>query len=91
MLFKVRSALKYKTSSPGCRSAKVGATLVTNPNRIHLCKGDIVALVDVENGIQEGSCDVGEFTPYTRKPSALVQGVKALEVLLADDVPPDFH
>jgi hypothetical protein len=67
MLFKVRSAIKYRTTSPGCPSAKVGATLVTNPDSVHLCKGDIVGLVDLENGMQEGSCEVGEFTPYTRK------------------------
>jgi hypothetical protein len=67
MLFKVRSAIKYRTSSVGCPAAKVGATLVTNPNSIRLCKGDPVGLVDVENGIQEGSCQVGEFVPYKRK------------------------
>jgi hypothetical protein len=66
MLFKVRSAIKYRTDSPGCPAAKVGASLVTNPNSVHLCKGDIVGLVDIENGIQEGSCEVGEFTPYKR-------------------------
>lgn len=67
MLFKVRSAIKYRTDSPGCPAAKIGATLVTNPDNSHLCKGDIVGLVDLDNGIQEGSCAVGEFIPYKRK------------------------
>jgi hypothetical protein len=67
MLFKVRSVVKYRTNSLGCPGAKVGATLVTNPSSIHLCKGDIVGLVDLDNGFQEGSCEVGDFTPYTRK------------------------
>lgn len=67
MLFKVRSAIKYRTDSPGCPAAKIGATLVTNPDSSHLCKGDIVGLVDLDNGIQEGSCAVGEFIPYKRK------------------------
>jgi hypothetical protein len=67
MLFKVRSAVKYRTSSPACPSMRVGLTLVTNPDSIHLCKGDAVGLVDLDNGIEEGSCAVGEFVPYTRK------------------------
>jgi len=67
MLFKVRSAIKYRTDSLGCPAAKVGATLVTNPDSVHLCKGDVVGLVDLDNDMHEGSCQVGEFIPYKRK------------------------
>jgi hypothetical protein len=67
MLFKVRSAVKYRTDSIGCPTTSVGMTLVTNRSHNVLCKGDIVGLVDLENGIEKGACHVGEFTPYRRK------------------------
>jgi len=67
MLFKVRSSIKYRTSTVGCPARRVGLTLMTNPGSTNLCKGDVVGLWDLENDIQEDSCQVGEFTPYTRK------------------------
>ena len=67
LLFKVRSSIKYRTDSVGCPADRVGLTLVTNPDNVRLCKGDVVGLYDLENDIHEGSCQVGEFTPYTRK------------------------
>jgi hypothetical protein len=67
MLFKVRSSIKYRTPSIGCPAQRVGITLMTNPGSTNLCKGDAVGMWDLENDIQEDSCQVGEFTPYTRK------------------------
>lgn len=67
MLFKVRSSIKYRTSTVGCPAQRVGLTLMTNPGSTNLCKGDVVGMWDLENDIQEDSCQVGEFTPYRRK------------------------
>ena len=67
MLFKVRSSIKYRTPTVGCPAQRVGLTLMTNPGSTNLCKGDVVGMWDLENDIQEDSCQVGEFTPYTRK------------------------
>ena len=67
LLFKVRSSIKYRTDSIGCPADRVGLTLITNPDNVRLCKGDVVGLYDLENDIHEGSCQVGDFTPYTRK------------------------
>ena len=66
MLFKVRSSTKYRTDSAGCPAQRVGLTVVTNPDHTRLCSGDAVGLEDLDNGITEGSCQVGEFTPYRR-------------------------
>jgi hypothetical protein len=67
MLFKVRSSIKYRTSSVGCPAQRVGLTLMTNPGSTNLCKGDVVGMWDLANDIQEDSCQVGNFTPYRRK------------------------
>ena len=67
MLFKVHSSIKYQTPTPGCPPERVGRTLVTNPSHNNLCKGDTVGLVDLQSGIDDGACQVGEFTPYRRK------------------------
>ena len=66
MLFKVRSAIKYRTDSSGCPAQRVGLTIVTNSDHGRLCSGDVVGLQDLENGTVEGSCAVGEFMPYRR-------------------------
>ena len=67
MLFKVRSAIKYRTQSTGCPAARVGLSIVTNTDYAKLCSGDAVGLMDLENDMVAGSCMVGEFTPFRRK------------------------
>lgn len=66
MLFKVRSSIKYRTDSAGCPAARVGLTIVAEHDHNRLCSGDVVSLQDLDNDIVEGSCAVGEFTPYRR-------------------------
>lgn len=67
MLFKVRSAIKYRTETRGCPADSAGLTLVTNRSHHLMCQGDTVGLVALESGIEKGACQVGEFTPYRRK------------------------
>ena len=66
MLFKVRSSIKYRTESSGCPAQRVGLTITTNSDHGKLCSGDVVGLQDIDNDMIEGSCQIGEFTPYRR-------------------------
>ena len=66
LLFMEGSAVKFHTVSPACPASR-GFALVTSTSYGRLCKGDLVGFIDVESGIEKGSCEVGEFTPYRRQ------------------------
>jgi hypothetical protein len=66
LLFMEGSAVKFHTISPACPDSR-GFALVTSTSYGRLCKGDLVGFIDVESGIEKGSCEVGEFTPYRRQ------------------------
>jgi hypothetical protein len=40
--------------------------LVTRQYSGSLCRGDIAQVLDVSNGIQVGSCVMGDFVPYSK-------------------------
>ena len=49
----------------GCHGAKTDA-LVTRPFSTSYCRGEIVQVVDLQNGVHRGSCAWGDFIPYTK-------------------------
>ena len=54
----------------GCPSLDHGRALRTSTPSTRLCRGDIATVFDPVSGIDYGSCSLGEFTPYDRRPSA---------------------
>ena len=54
----------------GCPSLEHGRALRTSTPSTRLCRGDIATVFDPVSGIDYGSCGLGDFTPYRRRPSA---------------------
>ncbi|TFI57238.1 hypothetical protein E2493_16165 [Sphingomonas parva] len=54
----------------GCPSLEHGRALRTSTPSTRLCRGDIATVFDPVSGISYGSCGLGAFTPYERRPSA---------------------
>jgi hypothetical protein len=52
----------------GCPILRPGRALNVRTTGSQLCRGDIVTVVDTLNGINYGSCGLGDFTPYERLP-----------------------
>jgi hypothetical protein len=67
VILRHRNGLIYRNDPPGgCPAQRVGMQTATNPRDVRLCKGDPVAVVDVERGTQAGACDLGDWIPYRR-------------------------
>lgn len=68
IIAKQNASLFYRNDPVnGCPAAKVGLTLVTNANHgDKLCEGDVVGLVNLDNGVQAGACRLGPWTPFRR-------------------------
>ena len=54
----------------GCPSLENGRALSTRTTSTRLCRGDIANVFDPVAGMSYGSCGLGQFTPYERRPSA---------------------
>ncbi|HEX5183989.1 MAG TPA: hypothetical protein VFW19_12675 [Allosphingosinicella sp.] len=52
--------------SGGCPNLNHGLTLVFRTPMDRLCRGDIAEVIDPVAHIPEGSCILGDFTPYRR-------------------------
>lgn len=50
----------------GCPDLNHGSALVTRTPSDQLCRGDIARVVDPVAHMTEGSCALGDFTPYQR-------------------------
>ncbi len=50
----------------GCQDLNQGLALVTHTTSDQLCRGDIADVIDPVAHIHEGSCGLGDFTPYQR-------------------------
>jgi hypothetical protein len=50
----------------GCSGLTDSRTLVTRTTSSQLCRGDIATIVDSATGMFQGSCGLGDFTPYSR-------------------------
>lgn len=67
LLFEGRGGLVYlNRPANGCPDLNAGRSLVTRTPSGQLCRGDIARVVDPTNGIEYGSCGLGEFVPYRR-------------------------
>ena len=51
----------------GCPVMRSGYALRLQTTTAQLCRGDVVSVFDPVNGIDIGSCGLGEFTPYRRR------------------------
>jgi hypothetical protein len=51
----------------GCPALNSGRALQVRTSASQLCRGEIVTVFDPLNGIQFGSCGLGDFTPYERR------------------------
>jgi hypothetical protein len=51
----------------GCPVLRHGRALNVRTTTSQLCRGDIVSVFDPVNGIEYGSCGLGDFTPYERR------------------------
>jgi hypothetical protein len=52
----------------GCPLVRDGRALSLRTIGSQLCRGDIVSVFDPVNGMNFGSCGLGDFTPYERLP-----------------------
>lgn len=50
----------------GCPSLTAFRGIVTRTPSTQICRGDIARVVDFVNGIEGGSCVLGEFVPYEK-------------------------
>lgn len=68
VLFREGRRKVYRNDPPGgCSPMGFGGyTLVTRSTSSQLCRGDIVQVTDLRNGIIAGSCALGDFVPYER-------------------------
>lgn len=65
LIYRDSSRLVYKNELIGrCSGLTSGDTLVIRTYGSQYCKGDIGYVVDLNSGIQRGSCALGDFTPY---------------------------
>jgi hypothetical protein len=53
----------------GCPELREGRTLITNTPAGQLCRGDIVRVTSLTSGVDYGTCALGDFTRYERRPS----------------------
>ena len=51
----------------GCPLLDHGRAISFRTTTNQLCRGDIVSVFDPVNGINYGSCGLGDFEPYTRR------------------------
>ncbi len=49
-----------------CPVLRDGTSLVTNTLAGQLCSGQIVSVVDLQTGVERGTCALGDFTAYRR-------------------------
>ncbi|MBV8686051.1 MAG: hypothetical protein JOZ90_12445 [Alphaproteobacteria bacterium] len=52
----------------GCPDLNLGRALRTMTTTTQLCRGDIATVFDPVSGIDYGSCGLGDFQPYRRRP-----------------------
>ena len=66
ILFREGRNLVYRNDPRGGCSpmGRGGYTLVTRSSTGHMCRGDIVRVVDLTSKITAGSCSLGDFVPY---------------------------
>lgn len=65
ILFEGKGRTLYINRPPaGCSELTFNKALVTKTYGDRLCRGDIVKVVDIQSGIDFGSCSLGDFTPY---------------------------
>ena len=50
----------------GCIGAGRGYALISRSTTGSACRGDIVTIRDMVAGIDQGSCALGDFVPYTK-------------------------
>jgi hypothetical protein len=68
IIFEGTSSARLWVNRPagGCPSLDFGRALVTRTTTSQLCRGDIAEVIDPVAHIAEGSCGLGDFTPYRR-------------------------
>jgi len=65
LLYKVSKDLVYRNNLQGaCNGLAQGDTLVLNRVTSQYCRGDIARVVNLQSGMQSGSCALGDFIPY---------------------------
>ncbi|WP_336961837.1 DUF6491 family protein [Sphingobium aquiterrae] len=70
LLYEAGRKLVYVNNVIGrCTGLSFGNTLVIRSFSSQYCRGDIAQVVDLQTGINHGSCALGDFTPY-RMPEA---------------------
>ena len=51
-----------------CPSLEFGRALRLRTTSTQLCSGEIASVFDPSTGVEYGSCALGDFTPYRRRP-----------------------
>lgn len=70
IIYKINSRKWYVNQPAGgsCRALKADRTLVTQITTGSLCNLDIVGVIDPPSPMHFGSCPLGDFVEYQRKP-----------------------
>lgn len=67
VLFEGPGSRLYVNRTSGCEGLRNnGALVIQSPNG-QLCRGDIVRVVDLASNVDQGSCAMGAFVPYSRR------------------------
>lgn len=65
LIYRYSGDVVYVNTLQGaCRGLAQGDTLVLNRVTSQYCRGDIARVVNLQSGMQSGSCALGDFIPY---------------------------
>ena len=70
IIFRTAGNRLYVNHPPaGCPRSDNGRALVIRSSGSQLCSGEIASVIDPVSGMEYGSCGLGDFTPYRRRPA----------------------